>query len=76
MTAEKYLPPIGKQLRKLRENRGLTQGELGALVNLTPEKVSAIERGKRTMLKSELKLLGFKLDLDQKLIDRMIDIRY
>ncbi|WP_261719170.1 helix-turn-helix transcriptional regulator [Streptomyces sp. FZ201] len=39
---------IGKQLKILRERKGLTQKEFGALVNYGPDAISAMERGVRT----------------------------
>ncbi|MFE6336214.1 helix-turn-helix domain-containing protein [Streptomyces sp. NPDC057806] len=39
---------VGKMLRLLRERKGLTQKEFGALVGYGPDAISAIERGVRT----------------------------
>ncbi|SBT91692.1 Helix-turn-helix domain-containing protein [Streptomyces sp. DI166] len=39
---------VGKMLRVLRERKGLTQKEFGALVAYGPDAISAIERGVRT----------------------------
>lgn len=41
-------PSIGKRIRKARENAGLTQEQLAALVDCTPQHISAIERGAKT----------------------------
>lgn len=38
---------IGKRVRTLREERGLTQTGLGELLDLTQSNISAIERGDR-----------------------------
>lgn len=38
---------IGERVRELREERGLTQAELGELLDLTQSNISAIERGDR-----------------------------
>lgn len=37
---------FGERIRNLREDRDLTQNELGAQVNMTQRKISYIERGK------------------------------
>ncbi len=37
---------FGERIRNLREDRDLTQSELGAQVNMTQRKISYIERGK------------------------------
>ena len=37
---------FGERIRNLREDRDLTQSELGAQVNMTQRKISCIERGK------------------------------
>lgn len=37
---------FGERIRNLREDRDLTQSELGAQVNITQRKISYIERGK------------------------------
>ncbi|MER7570258.1 helix-turn-helix transcriptional regulator [Streptomyces sp. NPDC126514] len=39
---------VGKMLRLLRERKGLTQKEFGALVGYGPDAISAVERGVRT----------------------------
>jgi len=42
---------IGEKLKSLREARGLTQTELGALAGLTQEAISRIENSKTNDLK-------------------------
>ena len=37
---------FGERIRNLREDRDLTQSELGAQVNMTQRKISYLERGK------------------------------
>ena len=37
---------FGERIRNLREDRDLTQSELGSQVNMTQRKISYIERGK------------------------------
>lgn len=37
---------FGERIRNLREDKDLTQSELGAQVNMTQRKISYIERGK------------------------------
>lgn len=37
---------FGERIRNLREDRDLTQSEIGAQVNMTQRKISYIERGK------------------------------
>ena len=37
---------FGEKIKNLREDRDLTQGELGALINMTQRKISYIENNK------------------------------
>ncbi len=47
MSAEHEEPTFGARLRRLRESAGLTQEELASRAGLTPNGVSALERGLR-----------------------------
>jgi transcriptional regulator with XRE-family HTH domain len=41
------MTPFGAKLRKLREERGLTQAQMAAAVHVSPAYLSALEHGKR-----------------------------
>ena len=41
------MTPFGAKLRKLREERGLTQAEMAEAVGVSPAYLSALEHGKR-----------------------------
>jgi transcriptional regulator with XRE-family HTH domain len=39
---------LGLYIKSVRENRGLTQAELSALMNINPQNISGYERGERS----------------------------
>jgi len=43
---EIFKKELGKQIAKLRENKGLTQAELSALINRDFQSISRIENGR------------------------------
>lgn len=47
LTKSKLLTLFGRRIRALREERGLTQEELGEKADLDPTYISGIERGRR-----------------------------
>jgi transcriptional regulator with XRE-family HTH domain len=54
---------VGKNVRRVREKRGLTQGALASLVGLTRTSVTNIERGKQKLLLHTLVDLAHVLDV-------------
>ena len=38
---------LGKQIKKFREDQGITQVELASLMNVNPQNISSYERGER-----------------------------
>lgn len=44
---------VGKNIRKTREEIGLTQDELGKITNLSRVSINAIENGRRTQLRKD-----------------------
>jgi len=65
------LQMLGRGIRFLRKRAGLTQQELGELVGLNPNYISAIERGQRNVTIITLEKLGQGLGVD---IDEMLYI--
>lgn len=57
--------PVGKRVALHRKRRGLTQRELGALVDRTDEWVRQVESGRHTLDRlSVLRKLSAALDVD------------
>ncbi|MET9128386.1 helix-turn-helix domain-containing protein [Streptomyces antibioticus] len=56
------LTAVGKMLRLLRKRKGLTQKEFGRLVGYSPDAVSAMERGVRTVRPEVLEAADDLLD--------------
>lgn len=54
---------IGKQVKKLRENAGLTQDQFGELLSLGPKNISDIERGVAGITILTLKRICDKLSI-------------
>ncbi len=52
---------FGKRLRQLRDEKGITQEQLGEAAGLTPQQVSAIERGKHGPQFDHLEKMAQKL---------------
>ncbi|MEW6582654.1 MAG: short-chain fatty acyl-CoA regulator family protein, partial [Actinomycetota bacterium] len=55
---------IGPQLRRLREERGLTQAALARLIEISPSYLNQIERNQRPLTVPVLLRLGAALDFD------------
>lgn len=57
---------IGENIRRLRENRNLTQIQLSEMINVTQSMVAQLERGSKTLTvplgKDIAKALGCKFD--------------
>jgi transcriptional regulator with XRE-family HTH domain len=63
MTTHKTLPNYPNRVRELRMAKGLTQGELGALVGLGVAHVSRIENGKRDLTQYWMEKFSLALDV-------------
>lgn len=57
---------IGENIKRLRENRNLTQIQLGEMINVTQSMIAQLERGTRTLTipfgMDIVKVLGCKFD--------------
>ena len=57
---------IGENIKRLRENRNLTQIQLGEMINVTQSMIAQLERGTRTLTipfgMDIAKVLGCKFD--------------
>ena len=57
---------IGENIRRLRENRNLTQIQLGEMINVTQSMIAQLERGSKTLTvplgKDIAKALNCKFD--------------
>jgi len=67
------MTPFGARLRKLREERGLTQAEMAAAVHVSPAYLSALEHGKRGrpswhLIQSVIQHLGVIWDEAEELV--------
>jgi len=67
------MTPFGARLRKLREERGLTQAEMAAAVHVSPAYLSALEHGKRgrpswQLIQSVIQHLGVIWDEAEELV--------
>lgn len=54
---------LGAELRQVREQRGLSLRELSAVCGLSPEAISAIERGRRYPTLHSLECLAEALEV-------------
>lgn len=54
---------IGQRIKDLRLNKGLSQSELGTLVGKPPDVICKIEKGKRRVMGTEIKLFADALDI-------------
>lgn len=57
---------FGRQLKKLREDNGLTQEELAEAIGVTPQHLSDIERGKYSPGFTKLPLIAYALHIQIK----------
>lgn len=55
---------LARNLKSVREARGVTQTELGQRLGMDRAQVAALERNDRPMLAAELQLIGEALDAD------------
>lgn len=67
MTTEDFRKEVGKRIRFYREKTGLTQEQLGRLVNANRFYISQIESGRKnvsvTRLSEILKVLDLKMEI-------------
>ena len=66
MGIRKLRNDIGKKLKKMRLERGLSQEKLAELVNMSREHISCIERGKNLASTETLYMLAKFFEIDIK----------
>ncbi len=60
-------------LRQIRENKGLTQGELATLLGLAPGTISDWERGDTTLRRSRLDRVAQSLGVAPQVVDALVE---
>ncbi len=74
---------LGAMLRKARSERGKSLKQTAALIGISPDRLSAYERGKNTISLPELELLAYQLEIplkyflnpDAKIEQRRLDLK-
>lgn len=69
----KFLKLLGKQIRFIRESKGLTQASLGDLCDNHAEQIGRIERGEYNVTICSLRNIADALDISLK---DMFDFKY
>ena len=71
---------FGKRIKELREEKGLVQRQLAAILEVDTPMYSKIERGERKAKREHVKLIAHELKVDEKelltiwLADKVLDI--
>lgn len=71
---------FGKRIKELREEKGLVQRQLAAVIEVDTPMYSKIERGERKAKREHVKLIAQKLNVDEKelltiwLADKVLDV--
>lgn len=71
---------FGKKIKELREEKGLVQRQLAAILEVDTPMYSKIERGERKAKREHVKLIAHELKVDEKelltiwLADKILDI--
>ena len=71
---------FGKKIKELREEKGLVQRQLAAILEVDTPMYSKIERGERKAKREHVKLIAHELKVDEKelltiwLADKVLDI--
>ena len=58
MTDEEFLIQLGKRIAEIRKDRGLSQLDLGGLINMEKPNISAIENGRQNASSLTLKRIA------------------
>ena len=70
----------GKKIKELREEQGMLQRQLAAVIEVDTPMYSKIERGERKAKREHVKLIAQKLNVDEKelltiwLADKVLDV--
>lgn len=62
MTDEQFLKKLGTKISETRKQKGYTQAELGAKINMEYQNLSAIENGRQNAATLTLKKISDALD--------------
>lgn len=71
---------FGKKIKELREEQGMLQRQLDAVIEVDTPMYSKIERGERKAKREHVKLIAQKLNVDEKelltiwLADKVLDV--
>lgn len=71
---------FGKKIKELREEQGMLQRQLAAVIEVDTPMYSKIERGERKAKREHVKLIAQKLNVDEKelltiwLADKVLDV--
>ena len=71
---------FGKKIKELREEQGMLQRQLAAVIEVDNPMYSKIERGERKAKREHVKLIAQKLNVDEKelltiwLADKVLDV--
>lgn len=71
---------FGKKIKELREEEGMLQRQLAAVIEVDTPMYSKIERGERKAKREHVKLIAQKLNVDEKelltiwLADKVLDV--
>jgi transcriptional regulator with XRE-family HTH domain len=58
MTDEEFLKQLGKQISKYRRKQGMSQSDLGSVINMEKSNLSAIENGRQNASSLTLKKIA------------------
>src|SRR3954462_12910023 len=67
---------LGVELRRRREQRGLTQAALGALIGLSPQHLSEVERGVGSVSEQFIQACDDALEADGRLVKLLTPVIY
>jgi len=66
MTEEAFLKKLGSKISALRRKNGLSQSDLGALINMEKSNLSAIENGRQNASSLTLKKIADAIQCEVK----------
>lgn len=66
MTEQEFLKRIGKSIAKIRKEKGFSQNELCAIINMEKSNLSAIENGRQNTSALTLKRIADAMNVEVK----------
>lgn len=66
MTEQEFLIQLGKSIAKTRKQKGISQNELCAIINMEKSNLSAIENGRQNASSLTLKRIADALNVEVK----------